>query len=191
MQNHFLLVVLPNYLTYVISAGIRKYLRVSSVHLHAQRTAPGPGAGLPGHLVLGVGGSVGPQLGLVLGSLRGDGQDAGGAAHQVVHRRVARGWEHERLVSIEFIYEVICLTGHALGAVFGRNRWHGEGATQDDIKAACLPLPHHGVDQLVLLRIQSPDLASGLLATAEELCCWHREEIDDVCGQVPLEFKFV
>ena len=37
-------------------------------------------------------GGVVQQLGLVLGSLRGDGQDAGGAAHQVVHRRVARSW---------------------------------------------------------------------------------------------------
>ena len=53
--------------------------------------------------------------------------------------------------------------------MFGRNRWHGEGATQDDIKAACLPLPHHGVDQIVLLRIQSPDLTSGLLASVEKL----------------------
>ena len=68
-----------------------------------------------------------------------------------------------------YLLQVICLTGHTLGAVFGRNRWHGEGATQDDIEALCLPLPHHGVDQLVLLRIQSPDLTSGLLASVEKL----------------------
>ena len=133
-------------------------------------------------------GGVVQQLGLVLGSLRGDGQDAGGAAHQVVHRRVARSQEHD--IDL-YLLQVICLTGHTLGAVLGRNRWHGEGATQDDIEALCLPLPHHGVDQLVLLRIQSPDLTSGLLATTEELCCWLREEIDEVCGQVPFEFKIV
>ena len=90
MQNHFLLVVLPNYLTYANISRNKKISAALPPHLHTQRTAPGPGAGLPGHPVLGVGGGVGRQLGLVLGSLRGDGQDAGGAAHQVVHRRVAR-----------------------------------------------------------------------------------------------------
>ena len=157
-------------------------------YLHTDRTSLSPDAGCLGQSEGGVLGGVVLQLGLVLGSLRGDGQDAGGAAHQVVHRRVARGWEHERLVSIEFIYEVICLTGHALGAVFGRNRWHGEGATQDDIKAACLPLPHHGVDQIVLLRIQSPDLASGLLASVEKLGVKLGEKTVAEANKVP-EFK--
>ena len=61
-------------------------------YLHTDRTSLSPNAGCLGQSEGGVLGGVVLQLGLVLGSLRGDGQDAGGAAHQVVHRRVARGW---------------------------------------------------------------------------------------------------
>ena len=61
-------------------------------YLHTYRTSLSPDAGCLGQSEGGVMGGVVQQLGLVLGSLRGDGQDAGGAAHQVVHRRVARSW---------------------------------------------------------------------------------------------------
>ena len=61
-------------------------------YLHTDRTSLSPDAGCLGKSEGGVMGGVVQQLGLVLGSLRGDGQDAGGAAHQVVHRRVARSW---------------------------------------------------------------------------------------------------
>ena len=61
-------------------------------YLHTDRTSLSPDAGCLGKSEGGVMGGVVQQLGLVLGSLHGDGQDAGGAAHQVVHRRVARSW---------------------------------------------------------------------------------------------------